>query len=130
MKPTIASGKHLAAGADISGSEFHKVNLSGAVFDDVNLGNARLHSVNLSDARISAANLGGAVFRHIGPPIDEDGGQRKQRPVTFEEAMLCGSTFRKVDLSDARIVDCNIQGMTIDGIPVAELLKAYRPGTH
>jgi RNA polymerase sigma-70 factor (ECF subfamily) len=126
MDSTIPCGKHLAAHADISGSEFHDVNLSEAVFDNVNLGHARLHNVNLSDTTVSAANLGGAVFRHIGPPLEKDGGQPRQRPVIFEEAMLCGSTFKRVDLSNVRIIDCNIQGLSIDGIPIAKLLKIYR----
>jgi uncharacterized protein YjbI with pentapeptide repeats len=135
MNPTIACGKHLAANVDISDSEFHDVNLSravfndvnlsGVVFDDVNLAHARIHNVNLSDAQISAVNLGGTVFKHLGPPLDPDGRQQRQRPVTFEEATLCDSTFRNVDLSHVTIVDCNLQGMTINGILVAELLKAY-----
>jgi uncharacterized protein YjbI with pentapeptide repeats len=126
MDPIIPSGNPLAAHADISGPESHDVNLSGAVFDNVNLSHARLHNVNLSEATVSAANLGGAVFRHIGPPLDKDGGQQRQKPVTFEEATLCGSTFRRVDLSDVRIIDCNIQGLSIDGIPIAKFLKVYR----
>ena len=126
MESILTCGKKLVAHADISGSEFHSVNLSGAVFDDVNLGNAKFHNINFSDARISAANLSGATFKHIGPPPDSEGRQARQRPVTFEEAMLCDSTFRKVDLSNVRIVDCNMDGMTIDGIPVVEMLKAYR----
>ncbi len=40
--------------------------------------------------------------------------------------MLCDSTFRKVDMSNVKIVDCNIQGMTIDGILVSELLKKHK----
>ena len=39
--------------------------------------------------------------------------------------MLCDSTFRKVDLSNVNIIDCNLDGMTIDGILVTDLLKAY-----
>ena len=49
-----------------------------------------------------------------------------QEPVTFEEAMLCGSTFRRVDLSNVRIIDCKIEGMSVDGISIAKLLKVYR----
>jgi hypothetical protein len=39
---------------------------------------------------------------------------------------LCDSTFRKVDLSNVRITECNVAGMTIDGIPVAEMIAAYK----
>ena len=42
--------------------------------------------------------------------------------------MLCDSTFRKVDLSNAKLIDCNIQGMTIDGVLVTDLLKQYKRG--
>jgi len=40
--------------------------------------------------------------------------------------MLCDSTFRKVDLSNVRILECNTTGMMIDGIPVADMIAAYR----
>ena len=128
MEPTIKCGKHLAENADISGSKFHDVNLAGAEFDDVNLGRATFHNINLSDIKVTAANLGGAHFRHIGPMPAPDGTQARQKAVTFEEAMLCDSVFRKTDLSGAKIEDCNLEGMTIDGVPVADLLAAYRAG--
>jgi uncharacterized protein YjbI with pentapeptide repeats len=126
MEPTIKCGRHLAENANLAGSQFHKVNLSEADFNDVNLSKARFHNINLSDVTITAAQIGGATFRHIGPPPCKEGGQARQRPVTFEEAMLCDSTFRKVDLSNVRIVDCDLTGMTIDGILVTDMIAAYR----
>jgi uncharacterized protein YjbI with pentapeptide repeats len=126
MEPTIKCGKHLAEHANISGSEFHDVNLSGADFEDVNLSRARFHNINFSDIQVTGVKIGGAIFKHVGPPPDKDGKQVRQRPVTFEEAMLCDSTFRKVDMSNVKIVDCNIQGMTIDGVLVTDLLKEYK----
>lgn len=126
MQPTIKCGKHLAECVDISGSEFHNVNLSGADFDDVNLSNARFHNINLSDIQVSAVQIGGAKFKHIGPPPDKDGKQARQRPVTFEEAMLCDSIFRKVDMSNVKIIGCNIDGMTIDGVLVTDLLNEHK----
>jgi uncharacterized protein YjbI with pentapeptide repeats len=92
----------------------------------VSLVRAKLHNINLSDITVTAAQMGGAKFKHIGPPPDKDEKQERQRPVTFEEMMLCDSTFRKVDLSNARIVECDTTGMTIDGIPVADMMAAYR----
>jgi uncharacterized protein YjbI with pentapeptide repeats len=123
MTPTIKSGKQFAEHVDIAGSEFHDANLTGAVFDDVNLSQARIHNVNLADIQVTAANLGGAKFKHIGPAPDPSGTHARQRPVTFEEAMLCDSTFFRVDLSNVKIVDCNLEGMTIDGLLVTDLLK-------
>jgi len=126
MGSTIKCGKHLAEHANISGSKFHDVNLSRANFDDVNLSKARFHNINLSDMQVSAAQIGGATFKHIGPPPDKDGKQARQRPVTFEEAMLCDSTFRKVDMSNVKIIDCDLTGMTINGILVTSLLKEWK----
>jgi Pentapeptide repeats (8 copies) len=111
---------------NMAGSQFHGVDLTGADFDDVNLSNARFHNVNLSNVTLSAAQMGGASFRHIGPPPDPAGNQERQRPVRFEEMMLCDSIFRKVDLSNVRIVECNLAGAAIDGVLVTDLLSAYR----
>jgi uncharacterized protein YjbI with pentapeptide repeats len=126
MEPTIKCGKQLAERANIAGSQFHDVNLSEADFNDVNLSRAKFHNINFSDVQITAANIGGALFKHIGPPLDKEGKQSRQKPVAFEEAMLCNSTFNRVDLSNVKILDCNLQGMTIDGILVSDMLETYR----
>ena len=125
MEPTIKSGKHLVEHANISGSRFHDVNMSNSEFDDINMSGVTFHNINFSDISISTAQIGGAKFKHIGPPPDENGKQDKQHPVQFEEMMLNDSTFRKVDLSNVKIIDCNTEGMTIDGIPVQDMLDAY-----
>lgn len=126
MEPTITCGRHLALHARLTGSRFEDVCLGDAEFDNVSLVRARFHNINFSDITVTAAQMGGATFRHIGPPPDKDGKQERQRPVTFEEMMLCDSTFRKVDLSNVRLVECDTTGMTIDGIPVADMMAAYR----
>jgi len=126
MKATITRGKQLAEHANLAGSVFNDVNLAGATFENVNMSKTRMHDINLSDLDLSAANLGGARFKHIGPAPDKDGKQARQKAVTFEEAMLCDSTFRKVDMTNVKIVECNIEGMTIDGVLVADLIAAYK----
>jgi uncharacterized protein YjbI with pentapeptide repeats len=126
LKPTISPGKQIALMADISGSVFREVNLAGSEFENVNMSKARLHDINLSDISISAANLGGAHFKHLGPAPGPNRKQERQKPVTFEEAMLCDSTFQKVDLSNVKLIDCNVQGMTIDGVLVTDLIAAYK----
>jgi RNA polymerase sigma-70 factor (ECF subfamily) len=129
MKPTITCGKQLAEHADLAGSVFSDVNLAGSTFENVNLSKVRMHDINLSDLDLSAAQIGGARFKHIGPPPNKEGQPARQRPVTFEEAMLCDSTFTKVDLSNVKIVDCNLKGMTIDGVLVTDLIASYRAQT-
>lgn len=129
MKPTLSCGKQLAEHANLAGSVFNDVNLAGATFENVNLSMTRMHNINLSDVDVSAANLGGAHFKHTGPAPDKDGKQARQKAVTFEEAMLCDSTFRKVDLTNVKLVECNLEGMTIDGVLVTDLIAAYKNQT-
>lgn len=123
--PPVESEEPVKEHANLAGTRFHNANLTGADFDDVNLSNARFHNVNLSNAVVTAAQIGGASFKHIGPPPDSEGVQARQRPVRFEEMMLCDSTFRKVDLSNVRITDCDLTGTTVDGVLVTDMLAAY-----
>ena len=108
---------------DMAGSEFETLNLADARFTDINLSGATFHDINFSDVDFSAAQIGGATFKHIGLP---PGQAARQRPVTFEEMTLNDSVFRQVDLSNVQIIDCNLNGLTIDGILVTELLAAWQ----
>jgi len=107
-------------------SEFEDLNMSEAKFTNINLSKARFHEINFSDVSFTAAQIGGATFKHIGPPPCGPEGQERQRPVTFEEGMLCDSTFRSMDMSGVQIVDCDVTGMTIDGVLVTDLLAEWK----
>lgn len=111
---------------NIAGSEFEDLNMAGTQFTNINLSGSRFHDINFSDVHFTAAQIGGTTFKHIGPMPDKDGKQDRQRPVTFEEGMLCDSVFRKMDLTNVKITDCDIKGMTIDGILVTDLLKEWK----
>jgi uncharacterized protein YjbI with pentapeptide repeats len=108
---------------DVSSSRFEDLDMSKSDFTGVNLSGSRFHDINFSDVSFAAARIGGTVFKHIGPP---DGSGETQRPITFEEGTLRDSVFRKVDLSNVKLIDCNIQGMTIDGILISDLLDGYK----
>jgi uncharacterized protein YjbI with pentapeptide repeats len=111
---------------DLHGTKFNNGNLSGSTFENVNLSRSRFHDINFSDVVFTAAQIGGTVFRHIGPPRAKDGTQPRQRPVTFEEMTLCDSVFRKVNLSNVQLIECNTTGMKIDGVLLSDLQAAYR----
>lgn len=123
MEPTIKCGKHLALHAKLTGSRFEDVCLGDTEFDNVSLVRAKLHNINLSDITVTAAQIGGASFKHIGLP---PGSKGKQHPLRFEDADLNGTTFLKCDLSGVKVDDCNTKGMKIDGIPVADMMAAYK----
>ena len=47
------------------------------------------------------------------------------RRATFENVALTGARFRNVNLSQAAIEDANLEGMTINGVLVRDLFRAY-----
>jgi uncharacterized protein YjbI with pentapeptide repeats len=111
------------------GLSFDDADLSHAGFNNINFRNGKISNANLSDLEIDGAQLGGAYLHHIGPPppghpARVEGAQ--QRPLRFEECDLHGSTIRNSDLSAVSISRCKLRGLTIDGIPVEDLLAAYR----
>jgi uncharacterized protein YjbI with pentapeptide repeats len=110
----------------ITGSEFEDLNMAGSQFTNINLSGARFHDINFSDVSFTAAQIGGTTFKHIGPPPNNEGKQARQRPVTFEEGMLCDSVFRRMDLTNVTLVDCDVTGMTSDGILISDLLEAWK----
>jgi uncharacterized protein YjbI with pentapeptide repeats len=83
--------------------------LSGSRFSDVDLSRTTFNNVNFASARFEDANLSGWSVRN---------------------ANFSGLSIRKADLRSASIVDCLTAGMTIDGIPVAELMAAWRALTE
>jgi uncharacterized protein YjbI with pentapeptide repeats len=130
MVPTIKCGKHFANHCKMTGSRFEDVCLGEAEFDNVSLVNAIFHNINMSDIKVSCIQWGGASFKDIGlPPIPECQGQ-KQRPLSFENCDINGSTFDKCDMQNVKIKECNLEGMTINGIPVKELIRVYEAGNR
>jgi uncharacterized protein YjbI with pentapeptide repeats len=96
-------------------------------FEDVSAKNLKITNANLSDLEIEGAQLGGAYIHNIGMPpkghpfYDRDA---KQRPLKFEDCELSGSTVTNCNLAYVSIANCNLKGMTINGIPVEDLLNA------
>jgi len=60
---------------------------------------------------------------------DTDGQQQRQQAVAFEEGMLCDSAFRAMDMSGVTTVDCDTEGMTIDGVLVSGMLRLWKSRT-
>jgi len=91
---------------DITGSQFRHLNMSGTVFEDIDLSGAKFFDINLRGADIGAVDFGGASFSCM-----NTGEDRPRRPVVFKKT---------------KIVNCDLTGMTIDGVLVTDLLKAYK----
>jgi len=85
--------------------KIEKLNLTGAEFLDTNLSEAAFTDINLEGARFSDINLSKAAFDDIN---------------------LSHTTIRHANLSHVAITEACYEGMTIDGIPVTDLLAAWR----
>ena len=79
--------------------------LSGSRFADVNLSNSSFDDVNFSAASIRNANLAGW----------------RVQDVNFSWLQITNA-----DLRGASIAHCLTEGMTIDGVAVADMMAAYR----
>jgi uncharacterized protein YjbI with pentapeptide repeats len=79
--------------------------LAASTFTDVNLSNATFDDVNFSGADIRNANLSGW----------------RVHDVNFSALKISHA-----DLRGASIVESLTEGMTIDGIAVADMMAAYR----
>jgi uncharacterized protein YjbI with pentapeptide repeats len=84
--------------ADLSGSRFDDVNISGCDFRNINMSGCAFDDVNMSGWRIRNVNLTGLQVEH---------------------ANLAGASIEKAH---------HLEGMTIEGVSVADLLAFWRAG--
>jgi uncharacterized protein YjbI with pentapeptide repeats len=79
----------------------------------------------MSDIEITCIQWGGASFRNIGLPPAPEYKDKTQRPLSFKNCDINGSTFRNCNLRNVKISGCNLEGMTINEISVQDLLSVY-----
>ncbi|MBD2871143.1 pentapeptide repeat-containing protein [Paenibacillus arenilitoris] len=126
---TNAMKRIAVTNACVAGSTFVNVDAGRLHMENINLSGTKITDANMSDLEIDGAQLGGAYIHNIGLPPEghpnyEPG--KTQRPLRFENCMLNGSTIADCDLSGVELTNCTMTGLTIDGIPVEELLEAYK----
>ncbi|PLK45670.1 pentapeptide repeat-containing protein [Emticicia sp. TH156] len=117
--------------ACIDDSTFESVSLANVTFIDVNLTGIKIANANMTGIEIKDAQLGGAYIHGIGlPPEDHPDFTpgATQQPITFEDCYLGGSTLTNCNLTNVVIKDCDLKGMTINGIAVESLLNSYKKG--
>jgi uncharacterized protein YjbI with pentapeptide repeats len=116
--------KQMIENADITGSVFRHVNMSGSTFEDVNLSGARFFNANLRGATVGAIDFGGASFSCM-----NTGEDRPKTAADFKNIELDDCTFQECCFRGVKLVNCDVRGMTIQGIALADLIKAYRDST-
>lgn len=100
--------KSHVSNCNLSHSKFQNINFRNTLYGDLNLSNSEFIFTTLSGVRFVDTNLG-----------DE------QQPLSFERCDLSGSQIDSCNLMNVHIQNSELKGMTINNIPVEELLEAY-----
>jgi len=119
----------VAAESILQHSSFTKVCLNHTVFNDVAMAFVQIINADLSNMEIDGAQLGGAYIHNVGMPPEGHPAydpQSKHAPLKFECCDLVGTVFTDCKLNQVSIIDCDLQGMKIDGILVTEMLKQFK----
>lgn len=115
--------------SNLAQSIFSDAYMVEATFKNMNMSGISFRDIDLSDLKVEDAQMGGAVFRNIGLPPDDHlaaGRREEHMPILFEKCDLNGSTITDCNLTGVKIEKSQLEGMTIDGIKVEELLKVYK----
>lgn len=95
---------------------FMKMYMEKCLFDEVNLNGSSYHNMAMLSSSFENSVLNETGFK-----------DSALTGCRFDNTSLSGSKFVGADLSGVEIDgECNIEGMTVDGIPVEELLKLYK----
>lgn len=115
---------------------FEDAAMPGARFEDVSLENARFNNINLKGAAFSDANLSGASYAGLNMTgarfecVELNDARFGCCETCAKDSKPCvemrNARFDHVDLSGAVMMDCQIDGLTIDGVNVAEAIRAYK----
>lgn len=116
--------------ANMRDAKFTNINLEKAIYQNSNLSKARFTNLNMIDSVIGDSNMSNIEICHVSLADaylhDTNlGFLDNKRPLTVERCELANSRIIDSNLQNLSICNCNIEGMTIDGVFVSDLIKAY-----
>lgn len=85
--------------------DVNDTDLSGSRFNDSNLSGAWFNQINFSGAKFNDSNMTGWQVNDVN---------------------LSGSQFQNINLSGVTFSNCRIPGVMLDGVPLEEIVEAYR----
>lgn len=116
-------------------SEFHGIDMRNTSISHTNFVNSRWEHIYFSNVHINMAQMGGTLFENIIRP-HVDGSQLSEEPgtdgwvniepVVFKNSDLSTAIFDACNLTNVEIRNCNIEGLSIDGILINDLLEHYK----
>ena len=75
---------------------------------------------------LAGAPAGGSASEPPEPRPDKAGKPKRRSGLTAGESSLSGRSFQRADFSHVQMTDCQVEGMTINGILVSDMMEAYR----
>lgn len=118
----------------LKGAELHGVDARDTSLVHVNFVNSKWNHIFFSKVHVNEVQMGGTLFENIRRPdaevsrFEEEAGTDgwiNVEPVRFLTSDLSKAVFESCSLKDVELIDCHIEGMRINGIPVEELLRSY-----
>ncbi|MDF2815235.1 MAG: pentapeptide repeat-containing protein [Paenibacillus sp.] len=107
--------------------KFENCNVARISFNNVNLTAARIADANLSELVVDGAQWGGAELRYIGYSNSEEPAvQKHPNAVKMTGCDLSHGTLADCNLRNVNLVNCDITGLTINGVRIDELLENTR----
>ncbi|MBD9647727.1 pentapeptide repeat-containing protein [Ensifer sp. PDNC004] len=85
--------------------DVNDTDLAGSRFNDANLSATSFNQINFSGAKFNDSNMTGWYVNDVN---------------------LSGAQFQNINLSGAAFSNCRIAGVTLDGVPLEEIVEAYR----
>lgn len=106
-KPLVFSivGEEIALHRTTERLDVNDTDLSGSRFNDANLSGTSFNQINFSGAKFNDSNMTGWYVNDVN---------------------LSGSRFENVNLSGVSFSSCRLPGARLDGVPLEEMVEAYR----
>ncbi|WP_416150176.1 GNAT family N-acetyltransferase [Salipaludibacillus sp. HK11] len=132
--------KHNFRNCNMQHVDIYNVNMQNARFTNMNIGHGVYQNSYLAHSRFTNTNLIGSIFGdsnmndtvicHVsmaGTHLhDINLGTPEKKPWLIERCEMKGSTIIDSNLQDVSIYNCSLEGMTIDGISVQDLMEVYK----
>lgn len=118
----------------LKGAELHGVDARDTSLEHVNFVHSKWNHIFFSNVHVNEVQMGGTLFENIRRPdgevsrFEEEAGTDgwiNVEPVRFLTSDLSKAVFESCNLKDVELIDCHVEGMRINGIPVEELLRSY-----
>lgn len=118
----------------LKGAELHGVDARNTSLEHVNFVHSKWNHIFFSNVHVNEVQMGGTLFENIRRPdaeasrLEEEAGKDgwiNVEPVRFRTSDLSKAVFEACNLNGVELIDCQVDGMMINGISVSELLRHY-----